>query len=444
MIYEGVATMPQTEGTGGSANAQEMGALLEYHGQGYRSLRRGDVVDGVVVKVDRDEVLVDIGAKSEAIVPSHEIPGDPSTSIHVGDEVVAYVLQPENQEGHAIVSLTRAQSERGWRKLQKLFEEGQVVDGEVVEHNKGGLIVNVQGVRGFVPLSQLVEFRRSAPADETTTQRLQAMTGRRLHMKIIEINRRRNRLILSERAAVQEERARMRERLFAELQPGQRCRGTVTSICDFGVFIDLGGADGLVHLSELSWGPVSHPREVVKVGDEVEVHVLNVDRENKKIALSLKRVQGEPWARVPGKYHVGQMVTGRVTKLTTFGAFAELEPGLEGLIHISELSEDRITHPKQVVQEGDVLRLKIIRIEPERKRLGLSLRLALQEETEGDDSSYGEVVGGVAAESTEAEARTGAAAGADDETRDVGAVSGGTERRSAATGALETEGAMLG
>jgi small subunit ribosomal protein S1 len=228
-------------------------------------------------------------------------------------------------------------------------------------------------VRGFVPLSQIADLRRGS-ADESVEARLEAMKGRNLLLKVIEMNRRRNRLILSERAALQERRAREKDRLLAELQPGDTRSGMVSSICDFGAFVDLGGADGLVHLSELSWGQVSHPSQVVKVGDKVDVYVVGVDRENKKIALSLKRLQGEPWSRVNDKYQVGQVVNGRITKLAAFGAFAEIEPGVEGLIHISELSEDRITHPKQVVREGDELPLKIIRIEPARHRLGLSLR----------------------------------------------------------------------
>jgi small subunit ribosomal protein S1 len=231
------------------------------------------------------------------------------------------------------------------------------------------------------------------------------MKGRTLLLKVIEMNRRRNRLILSERAALQERRAREKDRLLAELQPGDTRSGMVSSICDFGAFVDLGGADGLVHLSELSWGQVSHPSQVVKVGDKVDVYVVGVDRDNKKIALSLKRLQGEPWSRVNDKYQVGQVVNGRITKLAAFGAFAEIEPGIEGLIHISELSEDRITHPKQVVREGDELPLKIIRIEPARHRLGLSLRQVEEEPYEydgsytvgGDADSYAEDGGNLSA-----------------------------------------------
>ena len=381
---------PQDQANGASASLPPggMGDWLAEHEQSVRQWRRGEVVEGVVVSADRDEFLVDIGAKSEAVVPLGEVPQTEVPS--VGETVLAYVLSSEDQEGRVVLSLTRARAERGWRNLQKRYEDGQTVEGEVVEHNKGGLVVNVEGVRGFVPLSQIADLRRGS-ADESVEGRLEAMKGRTLLLKVIEMNRRRNRLILSERAALQERRAREKDRLLSELQPGDTRSGNVSSICDFGAFVDLGGADGLVHLSELSWGQVSHPSQVVKVGDKVDVYVVGVDRDNKKIALSLKRLQGEPWSRVNDKYQVGQVVNGRITKLAAFGAFAEIEPGIEGLIHISELSEDRITHPKQVVREGDELPLKIIRIEPARHRLGLSLRQVEEEPYEDyadGDGSY--------------------------------------------------------
>ncbi|MCC6174800.1 MAG: 30S ribosomal protein S1 [Chloroflexi bacterium] len=417
----GQGTQAQSNDTPATPPTGGMGDWLAEHEQSVRQWRRGDVVEGVVVSTDRDEFLVDIGAKSEAVVPLGEVPQTEVPS--VGETVLAYVLSGEDQEGRVVLSLTRARSERGWRNLQKRFDDGQTVEGEVVEHNKGGLVVNVEGVRGFVPLSQIADLRRGA--EESVEARLEAMKGRSLLLKVIEMNRRRNRLILSERAALQERRAREKERLLAELQPGDTRNGTVSSICDFGAFVDLGGADGLVHLSELSWGQVSHPSQVVKVGDKVDVYVVGVDRDNKKIALSLKRLQGEPWSRVSDKYSVGQVVTGKITKLAAFGAFAEIEPGVEGLIHISELSEDRITHPKQVVREGDELPLKIIRIEPARHRLGLSLRQVEEEPYYGDEaySTETEVVsdgmgdayheaGGAepdAAEATEDEGATAAA-----------------------------------
>jgi small subunit ribosomal protein S1 len=247
------------------------------------------------------------------------------------------------------------------------------------------LIVSVDGVRGFVPLSQIVELRRGGTEDEVE-EKLRSMRGQTLFLKVIEMNRRRNRLILSERAASQERRARQKDRLLAELQPGEIRHGRVSSLTDFGAFVDLGGADGLIHLSELSWGQVQHPSHVLKVGQEVDVRVVGVDRENKKIALSLKQVEENPWTRIEQKYHVGDTVPARITKLAQFGAFAELEPGVEGLVHISELSEERITHPKQVVREGEDVQLRIIKIDPQRHRLGLSLR---QAEEAGEYGAYG-------------------------------------------------------
>lgn len=356
--------------------------LMEAHGHEFRSFRRGEVVDGTVVRVDREEVLVDIGSKSEGLIPAQEMRdahGNPIETLHVGDRILAYVLQPENQEGHIILSLNRAQAERGWRVAQKRFEDAQVIEAEIIEYNKGGLIANIDGVRGFVPLSQIVDLRPAIGSEESVEERLKAMKGRRMFLKVIEINRRRNRLILSERVALQERRAIQKERLLSDLKEGDVRRGRVSSLCDFGAFVDIGGADGLVHLSELAWGQVGHPSQVVKVGQEVEVAVVGVDRDAKKIALSLKRLQPEPWTDVGDRYKVGEVVRARITKLASFGAFAQLEPGVEGLIHISELSDDRIAHPKSVVNEGDEVSVRVIRIDPARHRLGLSLRQARDE-----------------------------------------------------------------
>jgi small subunit ribosomal protein S1 len=358
------------------ADSLEMGALLEEAERIHRQPHRGDVVEGVVVRVDHDEALVDIGGKSEAVIPVRELPhgrGDTPQFPEVGEQIVAVVVGGEDPEGRLVLSLSKAQAERGWRDLQRQFEAGETLEGSVVEHNKGGLIVAVQGVRGFLPLSQIVDLRRGGP-EENVEERLAAMKGRQMLVRIIEMNRRRNRLILSERAALQERRARDKERLLSELQPAETRHGVVTSITDFGAFVDIGGADGLIHLSELAWSPVSHPSQVLKVGQEVDVYVVGVDRDTKKIALSLKRLQGEPWSRIAEKYTVGQEVEGRITKLATFGAFAEIESGVEGLIHISELSAERVTHPRQVVREGDTVQARIIRMDPARRRLGLSLR----------------------------------------------------------------------
>src|SRR5262245_61513878 len=291
----GQETQDQMNGASASLPPGGMGDWLAEHEQSVRQWRRGEVVEGVVVSADRDEFLVDIGAKSEAVVPLGEVPQTEVPS--VGETVLAYVVSSEDQEGRVVLSLTRARAERGWRNLQKRFEDGQTVEGEVVEHNKGGLVVNVEGVRGFLPLSQIADLRRGS-ADESVEARLETMKGRNLHLKIIEINRRRNRLIVSERAVAQERRAQERARSLHEPRPGGAGAGTVTGISDFGAFVDIGGTDGLVHISEMAWSQVANPRDVVKVGDRVTVYVIGVDLDSRKISLSLKRLQPEPWSRV--------------------------------------------------------------------------------------------------------------------------------------------------
>jgi small subunit ribosomal protein S1 len=366
----------QEEGELDAASLMEQ--FLSDPSHDYKSLKYGDVMDGVIMHVDREELLVDIGSKSEGVVPSREyssLTPEEKQGLAVGDHILVFVVQPENQEGHAVVSIDRARQEKSWRRLQEIFEANQVIEAEVTNYNKGGLLVNLDGVRGFVPASQVTEIRGG---DEASKQADMArLIGTELPLKVIEINRHRNRLILSERQAVQERRDVMKERLIEELKEGEVRRGRVSSICDFGAFVDIGGADGLVHLSELSWSRVRHPSEVLKVGQEVDVHVLGINAQEKKIALSIKRTQAEPWSRVATKYEVGQLVRGTVTQLANFGAFARIEDGIEGLIHVSELVDDRVTHPKQVVGEGQELLLRIIRIDPQRRRMGLSLRRAL-------------------------------------------------------------------
>lgn len=345
----------------------------------YKTLKYGDVMEGIVMHKDREELLVDIGSKAEGIVPAKEyssLSEDEKEALAVGDSILVFVVQPENQEGHPVVSIDRARQEKSWRRLQERHEANDVIEAEVTNYNKGGLLVNLDGVRGFVPASQVTEIRGG---DEASKQADMArLIGTSLPLKVIEINRHRNRLILSERQAVQERRDAMKEKLIEELTEGEVRTGTVSSICDFGAFVDIGGADGLVHLSELSWSRVRHPSEVLKVGDEVQVYVLGINAEEKKIALSIKRTQPEPWSRVATSYEVGQLVKGTVTQLANFGAFARIEDGIEGLIHVSELAEERIQHPKQVVEEGEELILRIIRIDPQRRRMGLSLRRALE------------------------------------------------------------------
>ncbi|HYP21082.1 MAG TPA: 30S ribosomal protein S1, partial [Chloroflexia bacterium] len=352
---------PRMESVGANASMED---LLRASEQQYRTLKHNDVIEGTIMRVDRDEILVDIGAKTEGIIPSRELQSltpEEREALAPGDPILVAVVQPENNEGHALLSLDRARQERSWRDLQRKFEAGEVIQAPVSGHNKGGLLVNIEGVRGFVPSSQI----SSLPPGEANKQaELSRYHNQVLPLKIIEINRNRNRLILSERQAMQEQRESMRTRLLRELESGQIRPGTVTSIADFGAFVDIGGADGLIHLSELSWKRVSHPSDVLKVGDRINVHVLSVDPNERKIALSLKRTQPEPWSTITENYTLGQVVRGTITQLTSFGAFARLEDGIEGLIHVSELAEGRVAHPRSVVQEGQTVDLKVIRIDP--------------------------------------------------------------------------------
>ena len=295
--------------------------------------------------------------------------------------MLVYVLQPESPEGHAVLSLRRAGLERKWRAMQERFDAGEIVEARVIDHNKGGLIVDL-GVRGFVPISQIVDFPRR-PRDEQPrdaaqeiAEKLQPFVGRTLRLKILEVNRKANRLILSEKVALYEERREKRDELFSSLQVGQRVTGVVRSIAPFGVFIDLGGIDGLVHKSELSWNKVNNPETAYAIGEEVEAEVIDINHERGRISLSIRRLQPDPWQESVAKYQIGDVIEGTVTKLVNFGAFVRVEEGLEGLIHISELSNQRVAHPGDVVKEGEVLKLKIISLDSERHRLGLSLKQA--------------------------------------------------------------------
>ncbi|MGD0020454.1 MAG: 30S ribosomal protein S1 [Candidatus Limnocylindrales bacterium] len=361
-----------------------MEELLAEQDADIRSFKHGDVVEGTVVRIDRDEILVDIGAKSEGVVSNRELYGrhaESAPQLAVGDVVLVYVLQPESQEGHAVLSLRRAGLERKWRSMQEQFEAGAIIDAPVIDHNKGGLIVDC-GIRGFVPISQIVDFPRRPQNDQPRdaaqeiAEKLQPYVGRKLRLKILEVNRKANRLILSEKVALYEERREKRDELFSSLQIGQRVTGTVRSIAPFGVFIDLGGIDGLVHKSELSWNKVNNPEAGYRVGDQVEAEVIDINHERGRISLSIRKLQPDPWHSTVADFKVGDVIDGTVTKLVNFGAFVRVRDGLEGLIHISELSHQRVAHPGDVVHEGQTLKLKIISLDSERHRLGLSLKQA--------------------------------------------------------------------
>jgi len=336
----------------------------------------GDIVEGTIVKVDRDEVLLDIGYKTEGVIPSRELSikhdVDPGEVVKVGDAVEALVLQKEDKEGRLILSKKRAQYERAWGTIEKIKEEDGVVTGTVIEVVKGGLILDI-GLRGFLPAS-LVDIRR--------VRNLESFLGQKLECKVIELNRSRNNVVLSRRAVLEEERKEEREKILTSLEEGQIIKGTVSNLVDFGAFVDLEGIDGLIHISELSWQHVDHPSEVVEVGEEVEVKVLEVDRDRERISLGLKQTRKDPWQEIVERVNVGEQIQGRVTKLVSFGAFVEVAEGVEGLIHISELAEHHVETPDEIVRSGDEVDARIIDVDARRRRLSLSLRPKREEREE--------------------------------------------------------------
>jgi small subunit ribosomal protein S1 len=339
--------------------------------------RPGEMRTGMVASTANNEILVSIGAKSEGVISSREVEAmspEERAKIKVGDEIQVYIVSPEGSGGMMQLSYTRSMEDDDWGKAEALLSSKETYTGTVEGFNKGGLIVRVGRLRGFVPASQITQARRARYKGDTPEQRWEEMKGEQLSARVIEVDRERRRLILSERAANQETREALKERLLGEIAIGETRKGRVTSLADFGAFVNINGADGLVHLSELSWERVDHPSKMLKVGDEVEVKVISIDQERKRIGLSMRQLQRDPWENQITKYHVGQLVEGTITRLVKFGAFARLDEHVEGLIHISELGEDRIEHPKEAVQEGDTMVLRIIKIEPDKRRIGLSLR----------------------------------------------------------------------
>ncbi|MCO5317888.1 MAG: 30S ribosomal protein S1 [Microthrixaceae bacterium] len=332
----------------------------------------GQMVTGKVVKVDRDEVLLDIGYKSEGVIPSRELSirneVEPGEVVSIGDEIEALVLQKEDKDGRLVLSKKRAQYERAWGTIEKVKEEDGIVSGPVIEVVKGGLILDI-GLRGFLPAS-LVELRR--------VRDLQPYIGRELEAKIIELDKNRNNVVLSRRAYLEETQKEQREDFLTNLKPGERRKGTVSSVVNFGAFVDLGGMDGLIHVSELSWKHVDHPGSVVAVGDEVDVEVLEVDHDRERISLSLKATQQDPWQEFASNHQVGELVYGRVTKLVPFGSFIQVGDGIEGLVHISEMSAHHVDLPEQVVTPGEELWVKIIDLDLDRRRISLSIKQAAE------------------------------------------------------------------
>ncbi len=350
-------------------------AFLRDPGADYRHAREGMALDGIILTIRRDQLVVDVGAKSEGIVEASEmqsLDAEARAALRPGDALLVYVMQSEDREGRVVLSVDRARQERSWRRLQELKDADGTIEARVVGNNRGGLLVNLDGVRGFVPASQVSSIGRGDDAQKQAD--MARLIGSTLTLKVVEIQRARNRLILSERQATLNVRETRKGELMGTLREGEIRSGIVTSVYDFGVFVDIGGADGLVHVSELSWSRVQHPSHVLTPGDRTQVMVLGVDQARRRIALSIKRTMSAPWTTIAERYQVGQQVVCEITRLTAFGAFARIEEGIEGLIHISELSEARIAHPGDVVSEGATVSARIVRIEPARKRIGLSLR----------------------------------------------------------------------
>src|SRR5687768_5788079 len=333
-----------------------------------RDFKDGDIMEGVVVKIDRDEILLDIGYKSEGVIPSKELSirhdVDPNEIVKVGDRIEALVLRKEEKEGRLILSKKRAQYERAWGRIEKIMAEGGTIKGPVIEVVKGGLILDI-GLRGFLPAS-LVDLRR--------VRDLHPFVGQELEAKIIELDRNRNNVVLSRRAFLEESQSEGRKKFLESLQKSERRKGTVSSIVNFGAFVDLGGVDGLVHVSELSWKHVDHPSEVVQVGQEVEVEVLDVDLERERVSLSLEATLEDPWKEFERMYSAGEIIDGQVTKLVPFGAFVRVAQGIEGLVHISEISDQHIEAPESVLSVGDQVRVKVIEVDVPRRRISLSMR----------------------------------------------------------------------
>jgi small subunit ribosomal protein S1 len=344
------------------------GELIPDYDATFPVINEGEVVRGKVVRVDKDEVLVDIGYKSEGVIPVSELSirrsVNPVDEVNLGDEIDALVMTKEDADGRLILSKKRARFEMAWKRIEGAAESGEPVEGTVIEVVKGGLILDL-GVRGFLPAS-LVDIRRVQDLDEFMSQTLRC--------KVIELNRSRNNVVLSRRAVLEEERREMRQAILDRLSPGDVVEGTISNIVDFGAFVDLEGIDGLIHISELSWSHVNHPSELLEIGQEVRVKVLDIDRDRQRISLGLKQTQSDPWQQVIDAYEQGDVVEGRVTKVVTFGAFVEVVPGVEGLVHISELATHHVENPREIVQQGETVRAKIIEMDAERRRLSLSLK----------------------------------------------------------------------
>ena len=354
-----------------------MASLLEKEGLGLELPQTGEIKTGTIASISPGQIMVSIGAKSEGIISGQEfelIPPDIFASMEVSQEIPVFVITPEDHNGNLILSYIRALEAESWEKASALMKEKDQFTGKVVGYNRGGLLVSFEKLRGFVPTSQLSYSRRTELSGENAEKKFGEMIGEDISLQIIEVDQERRRLIFSERAASHETRDSIRDKVIEKLGVGDVCTGRVTSLADFGAFVNINGADGLVHLSEISWDRIRHPGDELKVGQEVQVQVISIDEDKRHIGLSIRRLKEDPWQEQTKGLRVGQLVEAKITRLTKFGAFAMLENGIEGLIHISEISEEHIGHPKEILHEGDQATLRVIKIEPDSHRIGLSLR----------------------------------------------------------------------
>ncbi len=384
------------------AEVHPMQALLDQGG--YDMPQRGDIREGTILSVNPQEIVIDLGLKREAIVPANDLTRIDKTTlaeVQVGTTWPVYILQPSDREGNLIVSLSRALQEKDWLVAQQMMEKNEMFEAQVSSFNAGGLEVIFGKLRGFVPASHLSTLPRTASADERKAQ-LAAYVGQKIPVKVVEVDRRKRRLIMSERAAHRRWQREHRKQLLEEIQPGEVRPGIVRSLSNFGVFVDIGGADGLIHISELAWFPVTHPSDVVKVGQQLDVKVLRIDKQRERIGLSLKRVQPDPWSTAQDDYKPGELVEAVVTRVSDFGAFVRLRTGVEGLLHVTEMADIRPDHPQSLVSPGDLLLLRVLRVEPDRRRIGLSLRQVSETEWAEWAASYREKH--AAAQAAEAEA----------------------------------------
>jgi len=356
---------------------KNMASLLKEEGLGLELPEAGEIKTGTIASISPGQIMVGIGAKSEGIISGQEfelIPPDIFAAMEVGQEISVYVITPEDQNGNLILSYIRAVESEAWEEAQRMMTDEETFTGKVVGFNRGGLIVSFRELQGFLPASLLAFSRRSDISGDTAEQRFNELMGQELSLRIIEVDQERRRLIFSEKAAVHETRDTVRDKIIEKLNVGDVRKGKVTSLADFGAFVNINGADGLVHVSEISWEKVRHPGDVLKVGQEVEVKIISIDEEKRHIGLSIRLLKDDPWQEPLGDIRVGQLVEAKITRLTKFGAFAMLDSGIEGLIHISEISEEHIAHPKELLHEGDEVTLRVIKVEPESHRVGLSLR----------------------------------------------------------------------